>query len=140
MAHRFVYAVAFDGDGFVMVRHRRRGWEMPGGHVEEDEDARDAVMREFREETGMEFDIVGQIDLGEGTVYAGVVRRDHRQPPLIEEIAEVKTFQELPDGLSFPLVEYERVLAMALEAVESFKRRKGISASASPLMKPLSSE
>jgi len=140
MVHRFVYAVAFDGDGFVMVRHRRRGWEMPGGHVEEDEDPRDAAIREFREETGMDLDIVGQIDIGEGTVFAGVVRRDGRPSPLPEEIVEVKTLHELPEDLSFPLVEYERVLAMSLEAVESFKRRKGISASASPLMKPLSSE
>ncbi|MDH3364402.1 MAG: NUDIX domain-containing protein [Thermoplasmata archaeon] len=140
MTHRFVYAVAFDGDGFVMVRHRRRGWEMPGGHVEEGEAPRDAAIREFEEETGMGFDIVKQIDLGEGTVFAGVVRNATRSSPLPEEITEVKTFRELPGGLSFPLVEYERVLAMARDAVESFKRRKGISASASPLMKPLSSE
>jgi 8-oxo-dGTP diphosphatase len=113
---------------------------MPGGHVEEDEDPRDAAIREFREETGMSLDIVGQIDLGEGTVFAGVVRRDGRSSSLPEEISEVRTFGELPENLSFPLVEYERVLAMALDAVESFKRRKGISASASPLMKPLSSE
>jgi hypothetical protein len=73
-------------------------------------------------------------------VFAGVVRHDGCPSPLPEEIAEVKTLRELPEGLSFPLVEYERVLAMALEAVESFKRRKGIIASASPLMKPLSSE
>ena len=140
MTHRFVYVVAFDDDGFMMTRHRDRGWEMPGGHVEEGESCRDAAVREFSEETGMDVDVVGQIDLGEGVVFAGIVRRDGARGPLSPEIVEVRIFAELPENLSFPLVEYERVLAMARDAVESFKRRKGISASASPLMKPFPSE
>ena len=45
--HGFVYVVAFDGQRFVMVSHRKRGWEMPGGHVEEDEIPADAATREF---------------------------------------------------------------------------------------------
>ena len=123
-----------------MVRHKDRGWEMPGGHVHEGESARDAARREFEEETGMSADLVRQIDLGEGVVYAGLVCHRTGRAPASEEIAEVRIFEELPEGLSFPLVEYERVLAMARQAVESFKRGKGISASASPLVKPLSSE
>ncbi|UCE44690.1 MAG: NUDIX hydrolase [Methanobacteriota archaeon] len=140
MTHRFVYVVAFDDKGFVMIRHRDRGWEMPGGHVEEGESCRDAAEREFSEETGMDVNIVGQIDLGEGVVFAGIARRDSFRGPLSPEIAEVRIFTELPEDLSFPLVEYERVLAMARDAVESFKRRKDINASASPLIKPLPSE
>ena len=135
--HRFVYVVAFDGQRFVMVRHRKRGWEMPGGHVEEDEIPADAATREFKEETGFGVELVKQIDLGEGVVFAGLRLGRGPPRPLPEEIAEVRMFDRLPDGLSFPLVEYERVLAMARDAVESFKRRKGISATASPLVKPL---
>ena len=123
-----------------MVRHRDRGWEMPGGHVREGEHALDAAKREFGEETGMGVDLVHQIDLGEGMVYAGMVRDRLECAHPADGIAEVRVFEELPDELSFPLVEYERVLAMTREAVESFKRGKGISASASPLIKPLSSE
>ena len=123
-----------------MVRHRDRGWEMPGGHVREGERAVDAAKREFEEETGMRVDLVHKIDLGEGMVYAGMVRDKAERAHIGDEIAEVRVFEELPKELSFPLVEYERVLAMAREAVESFKRGKGISASASPLIKPLSSE
>ena len=48
---RTAYAVAFDGDRFLMVWHRRRkGWEMPGGHVEEGETSAQAAAREFLEE------------------------------------------------------------------------------------------
>lgn len=135
-----MYVVAFEDDGFIMVRHRERGWEMPGGHVEEGETLRDAALREFEEETGMAVELVQQIDMGEGAVFAGLVRGHASARRLPREIVETAVLTELPDDLSFPLVEYERILAMAREAVESFKRRKGIDASASPLIKPLSSE
>jgi len=36
----------------LMVRHPDRGWEFPGGHVEEGETAEQALLRELMEEVG----------------------------------------------------------------------------------------
>jgi 8-oxo-dGTP diphosphatase len=136
----FVYVIAFLDDEFFMVRHRRRAWEMPGGRVEPGETVDQAASREFSEETGLMFEPVGRIGLCEGTVVVGLV---HSRCCLIhpsDEIAEVRLFSELPPELSFPEVEYRDLLDRARGMVESFKRGKIISASASPQAKPLRSE
>ena len=40
----------------LLVRHHRRGWEIPQGRVEEGESLMNALQREIREETGVEVD------------------------------------------------------------------------------------
>jgi 8-oxo-dGTP diphosphatase len=47
-------------------------WSLPGGHIEPGEAARDAALREVREETGVEAELAGLLDIHE------VVRRDDR--------------------------------------------------------------
>ena len=37
----------------VLLVHTRRGWELPGGGVEDGEELHDAAIREVREETGL---------------------------------------------------------------------------------------
>ena len=50
---QFTIVVATDAeDRFLMVRHRRRGWELPGGKLEKGEGPVHCALREFREETG----------------------------------------------------------------------------------------
>jgi 8-oxo-dGTP pyrophosphatase MutT (NUDIX family) len=40
------------GKQFLMVNHRDRGWELPGGKLEPNEGPVHCALREFREETG----------------------------------------------------------------------------------------
>ncbi len=129
-----MYVIAFMDDSFVMVLHSQRAWEMPGGGIEPGETPEAAAVREFLEETGMSLTIAGAIEVDGGTVFAGIAAgkptctRPH-------EITEVRAFEELPDDLSFPSVEYREMVAIARGTVESFKRRKGINGTASPQVK-----
>jgi 8-oxo-dGTP diphosphatase len=60
-----VGALVFDGAGRVLLARRAEGatnergfWEFPGGRVEFGETLRDATRREFREEYGVEIDVL----------------------------------------------------------------------------------
>jgi 8-oxo-dGTP diphosphatase len=63
-----VGAVIFNGAGEVLLIRRgkpplHREWSIPGGSVEHGEKLTDALTREVREETGLEIEIVGLIDV-----------------------------------------------------------------------------
>lgn len=42
-----------DNNEILLMKHPRRGWELPGGIVENDENLVDAIQREIFEETGI---------------------------------------------------------------------------------------
>lgn len=44
---------------------RRLVWSLPGGHIEPGEPARDAARREIREETGIEVELLGLVDIND---------------------------------------------------------------------------
>jgi 8-oxo-dGTP pyrophosphatase MutT (NUDIX family) len=98
-----------EADRVLLVRHGYRpGWHFPGGGVEHNEAAIDAMVRELEEETGVV--VSGQADLHglftNFSVFAGdhialyVVRDWHQPkiPPANREIAEQRFFalSELP--------------------------------------------
>lgn len=118
MSISYVYVIAFRGDEFLMVRHARRSWEMPGGKVNAGESPEEAAVREFHEETGYDVGSLAVIEVEDGgLVYRGVVGNKLPTSPNAGEIAEIAFFKELPDQLSFPLVEYTRML-------DTVKRRR----------------
>ena len=106
---RFVYAVGFEGDRYLMVYNpMRRGWEMPGGHMEEDESPEEAIMREFMEESGFKFTPVARRDMEEVMVFAGIIEQ-----VTIRKEMRWEMFEELPSELAFPEVEYEGIIHWA---------------------------
>ena len=49
-----VWAVSTEeGQCWIMVKNRERGWELPGGRVKKDEAAEEAALRELYEEAGV---------------------------------------------------------------------------------------
>ncbi|WP_042150281.1 NUDIX hydrolase [Paucisalibacillus sp. EB02] len=46
-----------DKNEILLIKGPRRGWEMPGGQVEEGESLKDAAIRETKEESGIDIEI-----------------------------------------------------------------------------------
>ena len=91
---KFVVIASQHKDKWVFVQHKaRQTWEMPGGHIEENESADDAAKRELHEETGaIEFDLYPVIDYN---VISPDAPGDHSWGRLYW--ADIVTFAELPD-------------------------------------------
>jgi 8-oxo-dGTP pyrophosphatase MutT (NUDIX family) len=100
------------GRKLILVKLRyARGWRLPGGGRGEDEDPRDAVLRELREEIGMTTHgrVRRACDLEETTdfkrdlasllIVEDVLYRPPRWSLEVEDIMEA-TFDDLPPGLS----------------------------------------
>ncbi len=70
----------------------------------------------------------------------GIVTDDPPEKVGDPKVSEVCFFDALPKELSFPEVEYLAMLAQARRMLETFKKGKVISASASPLTEAKATE
>jgi ADP-ribose pyrophosphatase YjhB (NUDIX family) len=52
-----------EGKVLLILHNKLRKWLPPGGHIEKNETPDDAVLREFREEVGIEAELLGRNDV-----------------------------------------------------------------------------
>ncbi|MFW6059851.1 MAG: NUDIX domain-containing protein [Phycisphaeraceae bacterium] len=91
-------AMAFAGDRFLMTRLHKRGWDIPGGHVEVGETLEQAVRREVHEETGATLERLQPFAYQQIRLL-GPVPADYRYPApesfqvfFIAQVADLGTF------------------------------------------------
>ncbi|WP_211716935.1 NUDIX domain-containing protein [Nocardiopsis sp. MG754419] len=99
--HDSVVCLTFLEERPLMVRHRDRAWEFPGGHREPGEDIQGTARRECREEAGAtlgEVRAVGYYVLATGHTTVVTQARVHDLRPLTGrfETVEVRAFDRLP--------------------------------------------
>ena len=114
-AYAIIVAQPPERDGrFLMVRHRERGWELPGGRMEAREGPVHCALREFREETGHllgepKFVMKLQKPNGLCYVFTGTPRAQVSVVDDDEPIDAMEWFDRLPDGLAFPDDPYDEM-------------------------------
>ena len=119
MAEEFVVVWTVPSEGFgddcwLMVKHKRRGWEFPGGVVEDGEDADIAALRELYEEAGL-LGVAKALDFGliEGGCVALVEVPQSPSPNSWQSedgsIDEVGWCLEIPEDTAWEADEIERL-------------------------------
>jgi 8-oxo-dGTP pyrophosphatase MutT (NUDIX family) len=113
-----IVAVRGTGHGkeFLMVDHKSRGWELPGGKVEPGEGPVHCALREFREETGHLLAsprFVAKLPKPNGTCYVFTGGLGAKVDDVDEgdAVGGMKWFARLPRGerLAFPDDPYEEM-------------------------------
>ena len=68
-----VGVVCLRGDEALLIKRskppRQGDWSIPGGRIEWREPVRDAALRELKEETGVEAELLGLIDVVDGILF-----------------------------------------------------------------------
>lgn len=93
---------------FLMVQHKKRGWELPGGKIEATEGPVHCALREFREETGHLLSsprFVVKLQKPNGTCYVFTGGLGPKVADVADEaVGAMQWFHKLPRGekLAFP--------------------------------------
>lgn len=95
-----------DEGKILMLRSPDRGWEIPGGQVEEGESLTDALKREVKEETGVDIE-VGKLK----TVHSNITKRV--QPDGVTSIGSIVSFGFIGKSISGELATSEESLEVA---------------------------
>lgn len=110
--HNLTYSIVCSHyqDKWVFVRHRlRETWEMPAGHIENNESALQAARRELYEETGAtefslrliaDYSCNWQGEVKYGRIFFADIHQLGSLPDF--EIAEIRLFKGLPKNLTYP--------------------------------------
>jgi 8-oxo-dGTP diphosphatase len=111
-----VIMTKFNGH-WLYVRHKDRNtWEIPGGHREENENINDTASRELFEETGAtKFKLtpvcIYSVETDENVEYTeSFGQLFYSQVETLDnilhfEIVETKLFDDIPDNLTYPLIQ-----------------------------------
>ena len=106
--YKYVVVLSSYQGKILLSRHKERTtWETQGGHIDAGETPLEAAKRELYEESGaLEFDIEPLCDYWAGDA-AGMVftANIHKLGDIPDsEMAEVKTFDTLPENLTYPAI------------------------------------
>lgn len=103
------------GGRVLFVEHPERGWEIPGGHVEGDEEPEVALHRELLEETGLEGSIVSwnREFYPQGWVAHVMVESDSSNEWLVQDrhVSRVKWWSDVPPVKTWTVEEFQELAA-----------------------------
>lgn len=125
--------IELPGDRVVLIRRKNPplGWALPGGFVDEGESLEHACVREAKEETGLDVELVEQLhtysdpkrDPRQHTISTVYLARADGEPLGADDAAEARAFarEALPEDLCF---DHGTILADYLRYRRTGERRK----------------